>query len=103
MIPLRLIVDTNIVVSAALKPDGLQHTVLLLSLAEYREVLARPKMGIRKGLQQHLLALIRSRSHIAMPPPAGDAGPSGQQVPGMRRCLPRIHQRRGAAPNYIGN
>jgi uncharacterized protein len=31
MIPLRLIVDTNIIVSAALKTDGLQRTVLLLS------------------------------------------------------------------------
>jgi predicted nucleic acid-binding protein len=51
MIPLRLVLDTNIVVSAALKPDGLQRTVLLLAtsrpaalyvseaiLAEYREV-----------------------------------------------------------------
>ncbi|MGI8990808.1 MAG: PIN domain-containing protein [Bryobacteraceae bacterium] len=57
MIPLRLVVDTNIVVSAALKPDGLQRTVLLLSitkparlyisdaiLAEYLEVLARPEL-----------------------------------------------------------
>jgi predicted nucleic acid-binding protein len=55
MIPLRLVLDTNIVVSAALKPDGLQRTVLLLALnpparlhvsdaivAEYRAVLARP-------------------------------------------------------------
>lgn len=29
MIPLRLVLDTNIVVSAALKPAGLQRTVLL--------------------------------------------------------------------------
>lgn len=28
MIPLRLVIDANIVVSAALKPDGLQRTVL---------------------------------------------------------------------------
>jgi uncharacterized protein len=30
MIPLRLVIDTNILVSAALKPDGLQRTILLL-------------------------------------------------------------------------
>lgn len=55
MIPLRLVLDTNIVVSAALKPHGLQRTVLLLAttkpariyvsdaiLAEYRKVLSRP-------------------------------------------------------------
>jgi hypothetical protein len=34
MIPLRLVLDTNVVVSAALKPDGLQRTVLLLVLTK---------------------------------------------------------------------
>ena len=34
MIPLRLVLDTNIIVSAALKPDGLQRTVLLLALTK---------------------------------------------------------------------
>ena len=80
MISLRLTLDTNIVVSAALKPDGLQRTVLLLAItkparlyvteaimAEYREVLARPKMHIRKGLQQQMLQLIRSHSHLSSP------------------------------------
>ena len=75
MIPLRLVIDTNIVVSAALKPDGLQRTVLLLAItkpaplyvseaviAEYREVLARPELKIRKGLRHKVLQLIRSHS-----------------------------------------
>jgi putative PIN family toxin of toxin-antitoxin system len=77
MIALRLVVDTNIVVSAALKPDGLQRTVLLLAvtrsarlyvihavLAEYREVLARPEFKIRKGLRQQLLQLLTNRAHL---------------------------------------
>jgi hypothetical protein len=64
MIPLRLVLDTNILVSAALKPDALQRTVLLLAVTpparlyvsdaifvEYRAVLARPELRIRKGLQ----------------------------------------------------
>jgi predicted nucleic acid-binding protein len=34
MIGLRLVVDTNIVVSAALKPDGLERTVLLLAMTK---------------------------------------------------------------------
>ena|SRR2546422_10109153 len=80
MIPLRLVIDTNIVVSAALKPDGLQRTVLLLAtakpatlyvseavFAEYREVLARPELKIRKGLRQQLLQLIQSRAHPIKP------------------------------------
>lgn len=80
MIPLRLVIDTNIVVSAALKPDGLQRTVLLLAitkparlyvstaiLAEYRDVLSRPELQIRKGLRQQLLQLIRKRAHSVAP------------------------------------
>lgn len=77
MIPLRLVIDTNVIVSAALKPDGLQRTVLLLAitkpaslyvsdaiLAEYKEVLARPELRIRKGLRQQLLQLIKSHSRL---------------------------------------
>jgi len=80
MIPLRLVIDTNIIVSAALKPDGLQRTVLVLAitkparlyvsdaiLAEYREVLSRPELQIRKGLRQQLLQLIKNRSHSVSP------------------------------------
>jgi putative PIN family toxin of toxin-antitoxin system len=77
MIPLRLVIDTNVIVSAALKPDGLQRTVLLLAitkpaslyvsnaiLAEYKEVLARPELRIRKGLRQQLLQLIKNHSRL---------------------------------------
>lgn len=80
MIPLRLVLDTNIVVSAALKPEGLQRTVLLLAitrpanlyisdaiLAEYQDVLARPELQIRRGLQQQLLQLIKTRSRHVIP------------------------------------
>ena len=34
MIALRLLIDTNIVVSAALKPDGLQRTLLILAITK---------------------------------------------------------------------
>jgi uncharacterized protein len=34
MIPLCLVVDTNIFVSAAIKPDGLQRTVILLAVTK---------------------------------------------------------------------
>lgn len=80
MIPLRLVIDTNIIVSAALRPDGLQRTVLLLAitkparlyispaiLAEYRAVLARPELGIRRGPRQQLMDLIRSKSRLVKP------------------------------------
>jgi uncharacterized protein len=80
MITLRLVLDTNIVVSAALKPDGLQRTVVVLALTkparwyvtepileEYREVLGRPELKIRKGLRAQLLRLIRKRAHLVRP------------------------------------
>jgi len=80
MIRLRLVLDTNIVVSAALEPDGLQRTVFLLAitkplrwyvsdaiLAEYAAVLARPELKIRRGLRQQLLQLIRDRSRRVVP------------------------------------
>ena len=75
MIPLRLVLDTNIVVSAAIRTDGSQRTVLLLAitkparlyvstaiLAEYRVVLSRPELRIRTGLRQQLLQLIVKRA-----------------------------------------
>ena len=80
MIPLRLVLDTNIVISAALKPEGLQRTILVLALAkptrlyisvsvlkEYRAVLARSEFHIRKGLQQRFLRLIERDAHFVEP------------------------------------
>src|SRR5271165_6418718 len=80
MIPLRLVVDTNVVVSAALKPESLQRTVFLIAitkparlyvtqpiLREYFDVLARRELRIRKGLRQQLLQLVRNRSSLIVP------------------------------------
>ena len=80
MVSLRLVVDTNILVSALLKPDGLQRTVLLLAitkparlyvstaiLTEYRDVLSRPELQIRKGLREQLLNLIAKRARSVTP------------------------------------
>ena len=77
MLPLRLVIDTNVVISAAIKPAELQRTVLLLAmtkparwyvsrpvLEEYRNVFARTELKIRKGLQSQLLQLIRNRSRL---------------------------------------
>ncbi len=80
MIPLRLVLDTNVVVSAALKPEGLQRTVVLLAmtkparwyvsepiLAEYTTVLARPEFKIRRNLRQQFLQLIKNHAHLVTP------------------------------------
>ena len=80
MIPLRLVIDTNVVVSAALKPEGLQRTVVLLAMtkpalwyvsdpivSEYAMVLARPELKIRMSLRQQLLQLIKNHTRVVSP------------------------------------
>ncbi len=80
MLPLRLVLDTNCVVSAALKPASLQRTAFLLALTkparlyvsaaileEYGEVLARPQLGIPTGVRLQLLQLIKNRSYLVAP------------------------------------
>lgn len=80
MLALRLVIDTNVLVSAALKSDSLQRTTLILAitrparlyiskpiLQEYAEVLSRPELAIRNGLRSQLLQLIRKRAHLVVP------------------------------------
>jgi putative PIN family toxin of toxin-antitoxin system len=80
MLSLRLVLDTNIVVSAALKPDGLQRTVFLLAISrpaqlyvsypilrKYRAVLRRPELHIPKGLRLQSLQFIKNRSRLVRP------------------------------------
>lgn len=80
MLNLRLVIDTNVVVSAALKPQGLQRVALILAatkparlyvsepiLQEYSEVLARSLLHIRKGIQIQILQLIPSRGFLVSP------------------------------------
>jgi len=76
MLPLRLVLDTNVLVSAAIKPAGLQRTVFLIAISkparlyvsrpillEYAEVLARSELRIRTGLRLQLLQLIKNHGH----------------------------------------
>jgi putative PIN family toxin of toxin-antitoxin system len=80
MLPLRLVLDTNIVVSAALNPDGLQRTTLPLALTrparlyvtlpileEYAGVLRRPEIKVRRGERMRLLQLIKNHSYVIRP------------------------------------
>jgi putative PIN family toxin of toxin-antitoxin system len=80
MIPLRLVIDTNVLVSAVLKPEGLQRTVFLLAttkparwyvsgpiMEEYAAVLARPELKIRKNLRLQFIQLIKNRAYSVTP------------------------------------
>jgi len=80
MFPLRLVLDTNEVVSAAMKPKGLQRVAFNLTLTkparlyvseaimeEYSEVMARPALRIPRGVRLQILQLIKNRSHLVTP------------------------------------
>jgi putative PIN family toxin of toxin-antitoxin system len=80
LLALRLVIDTNVLVSAAIEPAGLQRTVFLIAISkparlyvslpvlqEYNEVIARPELRVRKGLRLQLLQLIKNHSHTVVP------------------------------------
>jgi uncharacterized protein len=80
MLPLRLVIDTDVLVSAALKPESLQRTTVVVATAkptglyvsqpildEYAGVLSRPELKIRKGLRLQLLQLIKNNGRIVVP------------------------------------
>jgi uncharacterized protein len=66
MIPLRLVIDTNILVSAALKPDGLQRTVLVVAITK----------PARLYVTEAVLANTARCSHVRNLKSAGDPGSS---------------------------
>ena len=80
MIPLRLVLDTDVVISAAPKPNDLERTAFILAitkparlyisqaiLEEYRDVHGHAELKIRKGARRQLLQLTRNRSYTVKP------------------------------------
>ena len=80
MLPLRLVIDTSVVVSGALKPHGLERTILTFALtaparfyvspailAEYAEVLSRPGLRIALAEQKALSELFAARTRLIHP------------------------------------
>ena len=74
----RVVLDTNVVVSAHLNPDGLERAVLNWALdqgffvsepilKEYGDVLRRTKFKIDPGLVTESLGLIRSKATLVSP------------------------------------
>jgi putative PIN family toxin of toxin-antitoxin system len=76
----RVVLDTNIVVSALLVPSGAQAIVLMLALrghitlcaspailAEYEEVLHRPRLKLQPQQIEKALAGIRKVAHLVEP------------------------------------
>ncbi|HEV8132338.1 MAG TPA: PIN domain-containing protein [Acidobacteriota bacterium] len=77
MLPLKLVLDTNVIVSAHLNPDGLERSALVLALtpsreairiveilAEYDSVLHRKKLQIDAKHADASLKLIEARATL---------------------------------------
>jgi len=80
MQPPRVVLDTNVLVSGHLNPDGLERLVLNAALAsrlrlcvspaileEYEEALRRPKFRIHPSHVDEALGMIRARANIVTP------------------------------------
>jgi len=80
MVPLAVVLDTNVVVSAALKPQGREALVLTLALAgkfrlflspsvlkEYEKVLPREKLRLEASEISDLMGLIRGAGRLVSP------------------------------------
>jgi putative PIN family toxin of toxin-antitoxin system len=91
---LRIVLDTNVLVSGLLNPDGNPGRIvdLLLAgeitlilddriLAEYREVLRRPKFGFEAEDVSELLDLIDAESVRVAAPPLGIALTDPRDLP----------------------
>ncbi len=91
---MRIVLDTNLVVSGLLNPDGnpgrtldlfLSADVTLLVddriLAEYRAVLRRPKFGFDTGDVLDLLGHIEAESVRVAAPPLGVELPDERDLP----------------------
>lgn len=76
----RLVLDTNVVVSAVLKPDGLQRLIFQVALSpfcevfvsapiltEYEEVLSRKRFKLEPREVQAVMRLIKSKSVLISP------------------------------------
>src|SRR5271166_4042921 len=78
---IRVVLDTNIIVSALLVPSGTQASILLLALgseeiglyvslptlSEYTEVLHRPRFKLQPRRIDALLSEIRKIGHLVAP------------------------------------
>lgn len=80
MLPLRLVIDSNVIVSAILQPKGNERAAAIFALTspaklfisseileEYQLVLARPKFGIFKENSKEFIKLIRSKATLVKP------------------------------------
>ncbi len=80
MLPLKVVLDTNVVVSATLKPAGLERVSLVFALTaparlyvspdileEYERVLSKPRLKLSSSRIGDVTGLLRSRAVLVRP------------------------------------
>ncbi len=80
MLPLKLVLDTNVLVSGLINPDGLERSCLTFALtkpavwflsseiiAEYQDVLNRPKLKLNRKHIDELMSLTKTRGVLVTP------------------------------------
>jgi uncharacterized protein len=80
MLPLRLVLDTNVVVSATLKPEGLERVSLVFALTaparlyvspdileEYERVFSKPHLRLSPARIRQVMNLVKSRAVLVRP------------------------------------
>ena len=85
---IRVVLDTNVLVSAAIKPGGPESSLMILVaagkvtlclsepiLAGYREVLLRPKFGLDRDYVENLMRSVASAGVTMQPERALSACP----------------------------
>jgi putative PIN family toxin of toxin-antitoxin system len=98
--PLRLVIDTNVLVSALLRPDGLQRKILDIALTpptewfvteeirqEYGGVLFRPRFGFDPTDVRAILDQLRTITKVVKPYPVMMVGPTACNDPDDNKFL----------------
>jgi uncharacterized protein len=97
---LRIVLDTNVLVSGLLSPHGPPATILRLVLAgnvrlcvdarilvEYTEVLARPKFGFADDAMEALLTYLEATSESVVSEPIASRLPDSDDEPFLEVLL----------------
>jgi putative PIN family toxin of toxin-antitoxin system len=118
MLPLNLVLDTNVVVSAILRPAGQERAALVFALTaparlyvspdileEYERVLHRPQLKLSDARLGEVLDLLKSRAVLVTPsrriqvtpdpddnifPECAEEGRADYLVTGNKRHFPRF-------------
>jgi len=96
----RIVLDTNVLISGLLQPHGTPATVVRLALAgellliadermllEYEEVMARPRLGIAATLAVAVGEYLRAQCEMIVPKPLPVTLPDADDMPFLETAV----------------